>query len=74
MLVWPPLESPPETAAYDHRERVRSVKEALARGASEMAWSTRYETDHGLVWNPQREVWVSDGFAFDGKETHDNAA
>ena len=39
-----------------------------------MVWSTRYETDPGLRWDPERQVWTSDGFAFDGKETHDNAA
>jgi hypothetical protein len=39
VLVWPPLESPPETAAYDHRERVRTVKEAIGKGTAAMAWS-----------------------------------
>ena len=35
-----------------------------------MAWSTRFETDCGLVWNPKREVLVaSDGFAYDGQRS-----
>ena len=74
VLVWPPLESPVETTAYDHRERVRLVKQAIARGGNEMAWSTRFETDYGLVWDQEREVWVgSDGFSYDGRRTHDAA-
>jgi hypothetical protein len=74
VLVWPPLESPPETAAYDHRERVRTVKEAIGKGAAEMVWSTRFETDYGLRWDHKRQVWTTqNGFAYDGKRTHDAA-
>ena len=35
----------------------------------EEAWSTRFETDHGLVWD-ECQVWTSsagDGFAYDGE-------
>jgi hypothetical protein len=32
-----------------------------------MAWSTRYEVDYGLRWDPKRECWVDgDGHAYDG--------
>lgn len=74
VLVWPPLDSPVETAAYDHRERVRTVKEAIAKGAAQMAWSTCFQTDYGLSWDPERQVWrASDGFSYDGRRTHDAA-
>ena len=40
----------------------------LHAGATEMAWSTRYDVDDGLTWDAKREVWVgSDGFAYDGE-------
>jgi hypothetical protein len=77
VLVWPPLESSAETALRDHRARatqVKEVKEVIARGATEMAYSTRFETDYGLRWNYDREVWTgSDGFTYDGKGMHDAA-
>jgi hypothetical protein len=32
-----------------------------------MMWSTRFETTHGLVWDPDRMVWVTeDGGVYDG--------
>jgi len=48
VLVWPYLESLADEATYDHRERVRTVLEAIARGAADKAWSVRFETDYGL--------------------------
>jgi hypothetical protein len=74
VLVWPSLESSVEDATSDYRERVRTVKEAIGKGAAEMAWSTRYETDCGLKWDHERQVWTArDGFAYDGQRTHDAA-
>jgi hypothetical protein len=68
VLVWPPLEEPAETKARDHHERVHQVIRVLHEGATEMAWSTRYDVDDGLRWDAKREVWVgSDGFAHDGQ-------
>jgi hypothetical protein len=66
-LVWPSLDTAPETAAQDHFERVAQVKQVIARGAAEMALTTRFDTDWDLAWHPQRKVWVAqDGFAYDG--------
>ncbi len=76
VLVWPSLESSAQEATQAHRERVRAVLDAIARGAADMAWSTRFETDYGLRWDSERQVWTaSDGFAYDGREsgTHDAA-
>jgi len=74
VLVWPSLESSVEDATSDHRERVRTVKGATGKGAAEMAWSTRFETDYGLKWDHERQVWTArDGFAYDGQRTHDAA-
>jgi hypothetical protein len=43
------------------------IKEVIAKGASEMMWSTRYEVNYGLTWDHERQVWTAtDGFAFDG--------
>ncbi len=67
VLVWPPLESPKGRATSDHQARVREVKEAIARGCVEMAWSTRFDTDHGLRWDPERACWTDRaGHAYDG--------
>jgi hypothetical protein len=67
VLVWPALEGEPREAAYDQQERVEQVLDAIARGAAEKMWSTRWELDYGLRWNNRREVWVdSDGHAYDG--------
>lgn len=74
VLVWPPLESAVRTASHNHRERVEQVKAVIARGAADMAYSTRFETDYGLQWDRKREVWTSsagDGFAYDGSDTRD---
>jgi hypothetical protein len=68
VLVWPPLESPPEDAQRDYGERVVMVKQVLAKGASDMALTTSFETDYDLRWEHERKVWVSeDGFAYDGR-------
>jgi hypothetical protein len=68
-LVWPVLESSPERATISQEERVELVREVLHRGAAEMALTTRYETDYGLRWDPDREVWVAtDDFAYAAPE------
>jgi hypothetical protein len=67
VLVWPVLEVPPERAAHAQQERAEQVIRVLHAGAAELAWSTRYEADYGLRWDPDRQVWVAtDGFAYDG--------
>lgn len=67
VLVWPPLEGPVESCERDHHDRVHEVIRVLHGGATEMAWSTRYDVED-LTWDVKREVWVgSDGFAYDGK-------
>jgi hypothetical protein len=39
-----------------------------------MAFSTRLETDYGLRWDHERQVWTTrDGFAYDGSEARDAA-
>ena len=59
--------TPAERRERDHHERVHEVIRVLHEGATEMAWSTRYDVDDGLTWDAKREVWVgSDGFAYDG--------
>ena len=68
VLVWPPLESHAHRAGLDHDARVRDVKEVIERGSLAMAYTTRFDTDCGLRWDPKREAWVaSDCHAFDGK-------
>ena len=67
VLVWPALEVPPSEQTPDKalRERAERVMRALHAGAAEMAWSTRYEVDYGLRWDPNRQAWVAtDGFAY----------
>jgi hypothetical protein len=72
VLVWPSLEVAPEKASYAHRERAELVRYVIAKGASEMMWSTRFETDYGLRWDPERRVWTTeDGFAYDGERLYD---
>ena len=69
VLVWPALESDDPRAQH---ERARQVLEVLHAGATEMAWSSRYDTEDGLTWAADREVWVgSDGFAFDGSRLYE---
>jgi hypothetical protein len=72
LLVWPPLESPPEDAPYDHRERVGAILEAIAQGSTDRAWSVRWEIDGDLRWDDECQVWVGeDGFAYDGSRFFD---
>jgi hypothetical protein len=72
VLVWPSLESPPEDAPYDHRERVSAILETIARGSADRAWSVRWEIDYGLRWDDDRQVWVGeDGYAYDGSHLFD---
>ncbi len=68
VLVWPCLESDRHLVGFDHERRVRDVNEAIAKGCTEMSWSTRFDTDHTLRWDQKRGAWVaSDGCAFDGE-------
>jgi hypothetical protein len=70
VLVWPPVESSLEDALEDYEQCVKAVKQAIARGANEMAWSTHFETDYGLRWDHERQVWTAqDGFAYDGQRS-----
>ena len=70
VLVWPPLESSPEDADRVFHERVREVKEALAKGCADRAWCTRFETDYGLKWDAKREVWTAaDGMSYEPPAT-----
>jgi len=73
ILVWPALEvAPLREASYAQRERAKLVRQVIAKGASEMMWSTRFEVDYGLRWDPSREVWVAtDGFAYATPEWRD---
>ena len=72
VLVWPSLESSPQDAPHDHRERVGAILEAIAGGAADRAWSVRWEIDGGLWWDHERQVWVAeDGFAYDGSRLFD---
>ena len=65
VLVWPPLEVEPPEAYSRHEERVEEVIAAIARGAADRAWCTRWEVDRGLRWDHKRQVWVAeDNFAY----------
>jgi hypothetical protein len=67
VLIWPSLESSQHDADYVFHQRVYEVKEVIAKGAADKAWSTRFETDYGLRWDASREVWAdADGHAYDG--------
>jgi hypothetical protein len=69
VLIWPSLETSAHDADYVYRQRVDEVKEAIAKGAADKAWSTRFETDYGLKWDHERQVWTDSseaGFAYDG--------
>ena len=72
VIIWPSLESAPETADQDLRERTGQILDAIGRGASEKMWSIRWEVDYGLKWDPKRECWVdSDGHAYDGARVYE---
>jgi hypothetical protein len=65
VLVWPPLESAPEDARSDKRERVDMVLSVISRGSAEKAMTTLFETDHGLRWDHKRQVWTAaDEYAY----------
>jgi hypothetical protein len=65
VLVWPPLEVPLNDAFELHEERVEEVISAISRGAADRVWSMRWETDYGLRWDHERQVWVAeDNFAY----------
>jgi hypothetical protein len=67
VLVWPVLEADRELAPQENLERLQQVKQVLAKGASDMALTTSFETDYGLTWDHDRKVWIAtDGFAYDG--------
>jgi hypothetical protein len=71
VLVWPSLD-PNHRFALEaeraHRQRVEEVLAAIAKGAKEKMWSTRWEVDWGLEWDHERGAWVSpDGHAYDGE-------
>jgi hypothetical protein len=69
VLVWASLESSPHDADYVFRQRVYEVKDAIAKGAADKAWSTCWEVDYGLRWDHERQVWTdSEGFAYDGSK------
>jgi hypothetical protein len=64
VLVWPPLEVDLPEAYALHEERVEGLISAIARGAADRRWCTRWEIDDSLAWDNQRQVWVArDGFA-----------
>jgi hypothetical protein len=72
VLVWPSLESDANAADYDYHQRVEEVIETIARGATDRAWSIRWERDYGLRWDPRRECWVDgDSHHYDGARFHD---
>jgi hypothetical protein len=72
VLVWPPLEEPTQSRERDHHERIHQIIRVLHAGATEMAWSTRYDVDDGLEWDAKREMWKgSDSFAYDGSRLYD---
>jgi hypothetical protein len=49
-------------------ESARAVMRTISRGAADMSWSTRFETDYGLKWDHERQVRTArDGFAYDGQ-------
>ena len=71
VLVWPPLESELGTAERDHGQRVEEVLGAIAKGAAEKMWSTRWEVS-GLAWDHKRECWVDgDGHAYDAARLYE---
>jgi hypothetical protein len=65
VLVWPSLQVPEEEAGEAHAERLQMVKDTIARGAAEQAWSLMFYVDDSLSWDHERKVWVGhDGFAY----------
>jgi len=59
VTVYPPVdELDPRRAEAAHFERVRQVKEVIARGAGDLRLSLLLETEWDLRWDNGREVWV----------------
>jgi hypothetical protein len=55
-------------------ERADALKEAIARGASTLMWSTQFVTNYDLTWHAGRGVWVTeDCSAFDGSRLYEYA-
>jgi hypothetical protein len=75
VIVWPFLESSKQDASYDHHQRVEAVLDAIAKGAKEKMWSTRWELGYGLRWDHKRQVWTAqDGFSYEPPESDNRAA
>ncbi len=73
VLVWPSLETSAQEADHVYLQRVAEVREAIAAGATERLWCTRFETDWGLRWDSKRECWVgTDGHAYDGVRVYEH--
>ncbi len=71
VLIWPSLESEEHDADYVYHQRVDEVLEAIARGATDKAWCTYFETDYGLRWDAKRQVWTAtDGYRYDGERLY----
>jgi hypothetical protein len=69
VVVWPPLESKKHDAFFAHDQRVEQAKQVIARGCAELAWSTQFDVEYGLEWDPARKVWTdSSGFAYEYPE------
>jgi hypothetical protein len=69
VIVWPPLGCKPHDALFAHDRRVEEVREVIARGCAELAWSTSFEVERGLDWDPARRVWTdSSGFNYEYPE------
>ena len=65
VLMWPSLEAEPEHALEAMRHRTEVVMHTVARGAAEVSWSLRFDVDHALRWDHERQVWVSsDGYHY----------
>jgi hypothetical protein len=68
-LIWPvsDLEAPTPAHAEAHQlARAEAVMRAITAGATEQRWSLLYEVEERLLWDWQREVWVTrDGHAFE---------
>jgi hypothetical protein len=66
VVVWPPLESKSHDAFFAMDRRVEQAKAVIAEGCASMAWSTAFEVEYGLTWDPARKVWTdSSGFSYE---------
>ena len=72
VLIWPSLESSAHDADHVYQQRIEEVIETIARGATDRAWSTRWELDYGLRWDHRRECWVDGhGIAYDAARLYE---